>query len=189
MINQALAELGWGFRGCTEPTCGAQASCAQQEVRNCFQISEALPHPKQARPGSQHEPGALVPEHGHIRFHQGRAEIRGKGGALKVRDTHPSPRGACESSDTIKGKGGCWWPRGPPPPTPLPAFSRLGLLGTMEGQEAWASLQSGCSWMRAALEPNTEKAESGQRSGIFGCETKSNKAFVLASWKVSSSGW
>lgn len=110
-------------------------------------------------------------------------------GASKAREAHPSPRGACESSDTIKGKGGCWWPRGPPPPTPLPAFSRLGLLGTMEGQEAWASLQSGCSWMRAALEPNTEKAESGQRSGIFGCETKSNKAFVLASWKVSSSGW
>lgn len=119
MINQALAELGWGFRGCTEPTCGAQASCAQQEVRNCFQISEALPHPKQARPGSQHEPGALVPEHGHIRFHQGRAEIRGKGGALKVRDTHPSPRGACESDHTIEGKGGCWWPQGPPPPPQL----------------------------------------------------------------------
>ena len=188
MINQALAELGWGFRGCTEPTCGAQASCAQQEVRNCFQISEALPHPKQARPGSQHEPGALVPEHGHIRFHQGRAEIRGKGGALKVRDTHPSPRGACESDHTIEGKGGCWWPQGPPPPAP--AFSWLCLLGTMESQEAWSSLQSGCSWMQEELEPNSRERQIWVREvRYFDVTLNQIKAFVLDSWKVSSSGW
>ena len=165
MINQALAELGWGFRGCTEPTCGAQASCAQQEVRNCFQISEALPHPKQARPGSQHEPGALVPERGHIRFHQGRAEIRGKGGALKVRDTHPSPRGACESDHTIEGKGGCWWPQGPPPrPSFFLAlsFGDHGESGSLVLPAVRVQLDAGGVGTKQQRE-----ADLGQRSGIF----------------------